>query len=50
MLQGGAGNDVLDGGAGGDRLEGGLGNDTFIVDDVADKVVEKTGQGHRHEC
>ncbi len=37
---------VLNGGAGQDRMEGGGGDDTYIVDDVHDKVVESAGGGH----
>lgn len=44
-LDGGSGNDYLDGEAGTDRLTGGLGDDTFIVDALADKVVESAGGG-----
>ena len=45
MLVGGGGNDTLNGGAGIDTLIGGLGNDTYMVDDVADVVVENVGEG-----
>ncbi|ESQ89999.1 hypothetical protein ABAC460_09535 [Asticcacaulis sp. AC460] len=45
VLTGLAGDDVLDGKGGADRLVGGLGNDTLVVDDVADVVVEASGQG-----
>jgi Ca2+-binding RTX toxin-like protein len=44
-LSGGAGNDKLDGGAGADKLVGGTGNDTYVVDNVADKVVEAVSAG-----
>ncbi|MGE8189998.1 M10 family metallopeptidase C-terminal domain-containing protein, partial [Pseudomonas sp. NPDC086278] len=44
-LQGGLGNDTLNGGAGADMLVGGVGNDTYIVDDVADSVVEAANEG-----
>jgi Ca2+-binding RTX toxin-like protein len=44
-LSGGAGNDKLDGGAGADSLVGGAGNDTYVVDNVADKVVEAVSAG-----
>ncbi|MFK4486709.1 peroxidase family protein [Bradyrhizobium sp. USDA 336] len=56
-LQGGAGEDLLVGGSGagdGDLLDGGLdadvmiglnGNDTYVVDDIADVVVEALNQG-----
>jgi trimeric autotransporter adhesin len=44
-LFGGDGNDTLDGGIGTDSLIGGLGNDTFVVDVVADVVVEASNEG-----
>jgi Ca2+-binding RTX toxin-like protein len=44
-LQGGEGNDRLDGGTGIDKLVGGFGNDTYLVDDVNDRVFELAGQG-----
>ena len=44
-LIGGAGNDRLDGGLGGDRMEGGAGDDLYIVDSVADVVVETASAG-----
>lgn len=44
-LYGGDGNDLLDGGKGADKMLGGKGNDTYIVDNAADKAVEKAGQG-----
>jgi serralysin len=44
-LDGGLGNDTLDGGAGADTMIGGLGNDTYVVDDVADSVVEAANEG-----
>ncbi|MEX2648200.1 MAG: hypothetical protein WD673_04210 [Alphaproteobacteria bacterium] len=44
-LKGLDGNDRLDGGSGTDRMEGGRHNDLYIVDNKADKVVEKSGQG-----
>jgi Ca2+-binding RTX toxin-like protein len=53
-LYGGSGNDYLDGGRGSDYLDGGTGddimvggqdNDTFIVDSVADQVIEGGGGG-----
>ena len=40
-----AGNNPLEGGAGADTLAGGKGNDTYIVDNKADKVIEKAGEG-----
>ena len=45
ILKGNGGNDVLDGGTGADQLSGGLGDDTFIVDNIEDKVSEKLGEG-----
>ncbi|VUZ25596.1 Uncharacterised protein [uncultured Comamonas sp.] len=44
-LLGGAGNDTLDGGTGADRMEGGAGNDTYVVDNVGDRVVELASEG-----
>ncbi len=44
-LSGGAGNDILDGGAGADSLSGGTGNDIYIVDNIADAVVEGANEG-----
>ncbi|TAH10599.1 MAG: hypothetical protein EAZ11_11760, partial [Curvibacter sp.] len=45
-LDGGAGNDQLDGGAGADSLAGGSGDDFYVVDNVADVVVEDAGEGN----
>jgi len=45
MLIGGDGQDQLDGGTGVDTMVGGLGNDTYIVDNLADVVIEQVGQG-----
>lgn len=44
-LVGNAAANILDGGAGADRLEGGKGNDTYIVDNLADVVVELANEG-----
>ena len=44
-LLGGAGDDFLNGGFGNDIMEGGTGNDLYVVDSVADKIVELAGQG-----
>ena len=41
----GSGEDLLDGGIGADTMEGGSGNDTYVVDYVADAVVEAAGNG-----
>ena len=45
ILTGLGGADVLNGGKGGDIMIGGLGDDTYYVDDAADKVQEKAGEG-----
>ena len=44
-LIGGAGNDTLNGGLGADRMEGGVGDDTYVVDDLGDRVIEAAGEG-----
>src|SRR5574337_1036618 len=44
-LMGLDGNDFLDGGAGSDVLVGGAGDDTYVVDNIADSVVENVGEG-----
>ncbi|NDY91499.1 calcium-binding protein [Ideonella livida] len=44
-LTGTAGANVLDGGAGVDTLVGGAGNDLYLVDDTADQVIERAGEG-----
>ncbi|WP_443136636.1 Ig-like domain-containing protein, partial [Methylobacterium sp. Leaf399] len=44
-ITGNAGANRLDGGAGADVLQGGLGNDTYLVDNVSDRVIEATGGG-----
>ncbi|MDO5693311.1 MAG: calcium-binding protein [Pseudomonadota bacterium] len=44
-LEGGVGHDLLDGGAGADSLSGGAGDDSYIVDNVADQVVELANEG-----
>ena len=44
-LAGGDGNDQLDGAAGADILIGGRGDDVYLVDNVADNVVEAEGEG-----
>lgn len=45
-LRGHTGNDTLDGAAGRDTLIGGAGDDAYVVDDVADTVVEQLGEGN----
>ena len=44
-LSGGLGSDTLNGGAGADTLIGGQGNDTYVVDNIADVVIEKANEG-----
>ncbi|WP_293145578.1 MULTISPECIES: calcium-binding protein [unclassified Microcoleus] len=44
-LYGRAGDDELDGGSGADKMYGGSGNDKYIVDNIADIVVENTAEG-----
>ena len=39
------GDDLLDGGLGADQLAGGAGNDAYIIDDIADFIVEAANQG-----
>jgi serralysin len=45
LLKGGEGNDTLDGGKGADKLVGGLGDDTYIVDNVGDRLRERRDEG-----
>ena len=45
-INAGSGDDLLDGGTGGDTLSGGTGNDVYIVDSLADRVLEGTGGGY----
>lgn len=47
-LVGNGGNDVLSGGQGIDHMAGGEGNDSYIVDNSADVVTERAGQGIDH--
>ncbi|MBH0185043.1 MAG: calcium-binding protein, partial [Nitrospira sp.] len=42
-LIGNAGDDYLNGGIGADRLLGGLGNDTYVVDNVGDRITDTGG-------
>lgn len=45
LIIGSDGNDRINGGAGADIMKGGLGDDTYVVDNVGDKVVENAGGG-----
>jgi Ca2+-binding RTX toxin-like protein len=45
IILGGAGDDLIDGRGGADVLAGGSGNDTYIVDDVRDRVIEAVDGG-----
>jgi hypothetical protein len=45
LLIGAAGNDMLDGGAGADRMFGQSGDDTYVVDNVGDRAIERIGFG-----
>jgi Ca2+-binding RTX toxin-like protein len=45
IIRGLAGDDSINGGTGADRMIGGTGNDTYYVDNVGDKVVERAWQG-----
>lgn len=45
QLYGGAGTDTLDGGMGIDTLVGGADNDLYIVDNVADVILEQANEG-----
>ena len=45
LLTGNIGSDTLDGGLGADLIVGGLGDDTYSVDNISDKVIEKAGEG-----
>jgi Ca2+-binding RTX toxin-like protein len=44
-LNGGIGNDTLDGVAGNDTMTGGVGNDIYLVDSLADQIIEGSGGG-----
>jgi Ca2+-binding RTX toxin-like protein/serine/threonine protein phosphatase PrpC len=45
-INGTSGNDVIDGLAGGDTMRGGAGNDIYVVDHIADLVVEDANSGN----
>lgn len=45
VITGNYDNNLLDGGAGADSLIGKQGNDIYVVDNVADKVIEEAGAG-----
>ncbi|GAB6142468.1 hypothetical protein JCM14076_31980 [Methylosoma difficile] len=45
ILTGQNGNDFLDGGTGADILLGGAGNDTYVIDDLADTIIENASEG-----
>ncbi len=45
-LAGGSGYDRLDGGSGADHMAGGHGGDIYVVDSIADTVVELAGEGY----
>ena len=45
LLIGGNGNDLLDGGVGTDALLGGLGNDSYVIDNLADSIIENANEG-----
>lgn len=45
LVYGGAGNDTIDGGTGIDTMEGGQGDDRYIIDNAADVIVERAGEG-----
>ncbi|TAE96222.1 MAG: calcium-binding protein [Oscillatoriales cyanobacterium] len=45
QIYGGTGDDQLYGGSGADEMYGGTGNDQFLVDNDADLVTEKPGEG-----
>lgn len=42
---GNSGDNRLEGGVGADRMAGGAGNDEYVVDDVADTIIELPGDG-----
>lgn len=42
-ITGNTGNNRIDGGLGADKMSGGTGNDTYVVDNIGDTIVDKTG-------
>jgi Ca2+-binding RTX toxin-like protein len=44
-LIGGDGSDVLNGGTGNDTMQGGNGDDTYLVDSIADTIIDSLGTG-----
>jgi VCBS repeat-containing protein len=46
VLFGNAGNDTLDGGLGADAMDGGVGDDTYVIDELGDRVTELAGAGN----
>ncbi len=44
-IDSGSGDDVIDGGVGADTMRGGPGHDRYVVDSIADLVVENAGAG-----
>jgi Ca2+-binding RTX toxin-like protein len=48
VLTGGAGDDWLQGVGGADTMVGGTGDDTYVIEDVANVVVENAGEGTDH--
>ncbi|WP_430735930.1 calcium-binding protein, partial [Pseudomonas viridiflava] len=43
ILIGNAAANRIDGGAGADLMNGGAGNDTYVVDDIADQIIDTAG-------
>jgi Ca2+-binding RTX toxin-like protein len=44
-LYGGEGTDRLDGGLGADQLEGGTGDDIYVIDNINDIIIDRSGTG-----
>lgn len=44
-IQASAGNDWLNGGTGNDTMDGGIGNDYYIIDNLADEIIESSLNG-----